>query len=410
MIQVLINAYACSPNKGSEPGMAWNWIIHLARECRLFVITEGEWQNEIEDYLERHKLKGHIKFYYNPVSSHIRDICWNQGDWRFYYYYRQWQKKTLRIAQNILLEEKIDLIHQLNMVGYREPGLLWQINGIPKVWGPIGGFGTIPNSYLELYSMTSSMKQQIKQIINKLQVNLPYIRNPIHEVDILVACNSSSKKVLEKMTSKVIPIIPEVGAKENNIEKKAKDFLIPKLRIAWVGKNDDRKALPIALKVFKQLLNEDIELNVYGISYEEIDSSEHYNNIVFHGWKPYDLVQIELRECHVLMFTSLFEATGSVVLEALSMGLPVICHNTCGQGDIIDSSCGYKVDMKGIDYSIQTFKERILILYYNRSILQELSKGAFNRVNELSWQRNSEKMVDIYKSLVNNNVKKLQNI
>lgn len=31
---------------------------------------------------------------YSPVSEEIRKMCWNQGDWRFYKYYRQWQWKT----------------------------------------------------------------------------------------------------------------------------------------------------------------------------------------------------------------------------------------------------------------------------------------------------------------------------
>ena len=47
-INVLISAYACAPNMGSEPGMAWNWIVNIAKHCRVFVITEGEWQAEKE--------------------------------------------------------------------------------------------------------------------------------------------------------------------------------------------------------------------------------------------------------------------------------------------------------------------------------------------------------------------------
>lgn len=31
MLKVLINAYACSPGIGSEPGMAWNWVKNLAK-------------------------------------------------------------------------------------------------------------------------------------------------------------------------------------------------------------------------------------------------------------------------------------------------------------------------------------------------------------------------------------------
>ena len=48
MLSILINAYACSPNMGSEPGMAWNWCINLAKHCELYIITEGEFRDKIE--------------------------------------------------------------------------------------------------------------------------------------------------------------------------------------------------------------------------------------------------------------------------------------------------------------------------------------------------------------------------
>ena len=48
-INVLINAYAVSPIWGSEPGVGWNWIINLSKDCNLFIITEGEWRAEIEN-------------------------------------------------------------------------------------------------------------------------------------------------------------------------------------------------------------------------------------------------------------------------------------------------------------------------------------------------------------------------
>lgn len=48
MTKILINAYACSPGMGSEPGMAWNWVVNLAKHCELHIITEGEFKDEIE--------------------------------------------------------------------------------------------------------------------------------------------------------------------------------------------------------------------------------------------------------------------------------------------------------------------------------------------------------------------------
>ena len=94
MINVLINAYAVSPNWGSEPGLGWNWVTNLAKYCNVYVITEGEWKQEIEAAVEKLPQKDNLHFYYNPLPDRIRKMCWNQGDWRFYKYYRQWQEKT----------------------------------------------------------------------------------------------------------------------------------------------------------------------------------------------------------------------------------------------------------------------------------------------------------------------------
>lgn len=47
-MKILINAYACSPNMGSEPGMGWYWIMAQAKECEVFVVTEGEYRVQIE--------------------------------------------------------------------------------------------------------------------------------------------------------------------------------------------------------------------------------------------------------------------------------------------------------------------------------------------------------------------------
>lgn len=54
-------------------------------------------------------------------------MCWNQGDWRFYKHYHAWQYRTYEIALGIIKIYHIDIVHQLNMIGFREPGYLWKI-------------------------------------------------------------------------------------------------------------------------------------------------------------------------------------------------------------------------------------------------------------------------------------------
>ena len=49
-----------------------------------------------------------------------------------YWTYAKWQKKAFKIVEQLNKKEKIDLCHQLNMIGIREPGYLWRLN-IPFV-------------------------------------------------------------------------------------------------------------------------------------------------------------------------------------------------------------------------------------------------------------------------------------
>ena len=81
MLSILINAYACSPEMGSEPGMGWNWCVNLAKHCELHIITEGEFRDNIEAALPNLPQRNNMHFYYNPVSEKIRKTNFNIFSW-----------------------------------------------------------------------------------------------------------------------------------------------------------------------------------------------------------------------------------------------------------------------------------------------------------------------------------------
>lgn len=53
-MRVLVSCYACSPYKGSEPGMGWNFIKCLSSKLELHVIVESKFEEDINRYLESH--------------------------------------------------------------------------------------------------------------------------------------------------------------------------------------------------------------------------------------------------------------------------------------------------------------------------------------------------------------------
>lgn len=394
-LNVLINAYAVSPAKGSEPGMGWNWIINISKTCNIIVITESEFKDKIEFSLKSNDFGKNIKVHYIGVSEKVRKMCWNQGDWRFYFYYRIWQKKAYKKALEIIHDEKIDLIHQLNMIGYREPGLMWKIDHIPVVWGPVGGFGKIPMAFVKTFKTKDAIHQLFKNLINKYQVYLPYISKAINNFNAIIACNSDAQKALSLFRNDNVNIINEAGTfieQDLNSEK----WDNPQLKIIWIGRNIPSKSLDIAIEVMQLLKDFNIQLQIVGVNGE----SKEFPNIIYKPWIPHQEVQQILSESHLLLFTSLYEATGTVVLESISKGIPVLCHNTCGQGDVIDNTCGVKIELLDRNYSVISFKNEIINLFHDRAKLESLSKGALQKAKVLTWELNTEKLIKVYKNLI----------
>jgi glycosyltransferase involved in cell wall biosynthesis len=97
-----------------------------------------------------------------------------------------------------------------------------------------------------------------------------------------------------------------------------------------------------------------------------------------------------------LIFTSLQEGTPHVVHEALSLGLPVLCHDSCGHAESIDETCGIKVAVRNPAASVAGFAEAVTTLLRAPQRVEELSRGALARVQQLTWDKKARQMVSIY--------------
>ena len=52
-LKVLASAYACEPEKGSEPGAGWNWVKQIARFHEVWVITRANNRLSIDQALSK---------------------------------------------------------------------------------------------------------------------------------------------------------------------------------------------------------------------------------------------------------------------------------------------------------------------------------------------------------------------
>lgn len=423
MLKILINSYTCCPNMGSEQGMGWNWIVHLAKHCELFVITEGEYKNQIEEWItvpEHVDMARNIHFHFNPVTKRIRKMCWRQGDWRFYKYYKDWQKRTAELARDICSSKHIDILHQLNMIGFREPGYLWQVSretGIPFVWGPIGGLKQFPIAYVQGGTLIMGIFLRLKNFLNIWQLKHDKrVDNAFKQASLLISSIPDSYQAIKTYKGRESVVIPETGTfiqmKQSNTLKR---FHKEVFTILWVGKFDFRKRLDIALNATALASKSaNVVLKVFGTGSEKqrtkgisiVKRLGIEDKIEWMGNLPNEQVKKAMGQADLFFFSSVDEDTSTVVLEAISNQLPVLCFNTCGMSAIVNDDVGIKIPLTTPDESEKEFAEKILYLYHHRNVLETMSENCRLQALELSWDAKAERMANLYDEVIRNNKRK----
>ena len=410
-LRILINAYACSPNMGSEPGMAWHWVSHLAHHCELHIITEGEFREQIEAVVPTLPQGRNLHFHYNPVSEEIRRMCWNQGDWRFYKYYRQWQWKTYLMAKELCQTEHIDILHQLNMIGFREPGYLWRLSretGIPFVWGPIGGLKQFPTAYLQGARMKMKLFMWLKNLLNVLQLRYSRrVDEALRSASLLISSIPDSHRAIKKYKGLETVIIPETGCSVKQIPSTER-FGRTEFHVLWVGKFDFRKQLGIALQAIAAAQNGRMILDVYGtgtVRQTETMKAKAAElgiarQVVWQGGQPHAVVQEAMRTSQLFLFTSVSEDTSSVVLEAVSNGLPVVCFEACGMAHVVSGRMGRKLPLSTPKQSVSDFANTLNELEQDRKKLKKMSENCKQEQLKWSWERKADKMKDLYQIVI----------
>lgn len=407
-LKILVSAYACAPNKGSEPGMGWNFVIGLAKLHELHVIVEKrKWEKPINKYLNQNpELKNNVTFYFidKKRNKPLRKI-WPPS---YYWFYKKWQKKAYKLACQLDKKENFDLIHQLNMVGYREPGYLWKIKK-PFVWGPIGGLENSPWRFLPSLGFKGFLFYGGRNLINFWQRN--FLVRPKLAVKrknlAVISATPDNKFFVKRLWGKDTTIISEVGQELNKFvinnireEKEA-------LKIIWSGQHTAGKNLNLLLKALKDV-NFNFQLHVLGTG--EMTSSWKIladrigiqKQIIWHGWVEKSKAFEVLSNGHVFCITSIKDLTSTVTLEALSHGLPIICLDHCGFSHVVNHSCGIKVNVSNPKRATLDFSLALEKIYTDENYRQSLSQGALLRAKDFSWESKINRLNTIYNELLKN--------
>lgn len=403
--RILQVAYACSPWKGSEPGVGWNRAVEAAKYSDVWVVCEGnEFRQQVFDYLDQEGDVEGLNFVFVPKTRF--EQCLSRIPGLYYVAYNRWHARVFRAAKQLHEEIEFDLAHQVNLCGYREPGYLSQL-GIPFVWGPVGGTQSFPWRFLPVAGWRGGLQEALRNITNSIQLRISRrVKTSARQAALLLAANTTIQRHIEHVIGRKADVMFENGIRHVASTHRTRDTGQP-LRLLWAGEFRGFKALPILLEAMSYLPPDfDVKLQVLGDGPERLrwrrlaEKLGVNHRIEWLGWVSHREAIEHNKATDVFVFNSLRETGGTVVLEAMSNGVPVIVPDHQGVADMVTPRCGIKIPVTTRGEMVQAYRGAIMNLAANSRLYSSLSAGALERASEYAWPRFGERVRDYYRHVL----------
>jgi len=379
-MKVAIIAYSCEPNKGSEPGVAWDFIEEMNRRGHeLFIFTKADKKHIIANS----NLNDLVSFQF--VNSPNVWLKRKLVPLRILHYYL-WNVACLLYFKRGFRASEFDIVHHVTFVNDWMPSA-GAFFGPRFIIGPIGRHPNLPVRYLACLKVSDALREVFRRVSRGIFGAMSlFTQLMLRRAETIFVINEDSIKNRFKFKTKVLPAIAinlQKFGLSKYVEKKEKPF-----RLYWAGNFIYWKAPEIAIRSFlkarKTVLN--LELHMFGANGDFSKISTKYANIdglFFHGKKQQEDFFERIIKMDAFLYPS-FEGGGMVVLEAMASGKPVIGIRFGGLSQMVTNQSGILVDFVDFKTTIADLEHGIIKLSQDRNLLAKLSRGALKRVHQFS--------------------------
>ena len=402
--RVLISAYSCSPGKGSEPEVGWQWALQMARFHEVTVLTRTKNRAAIVPQLERLRgdqpLPRFVFHEANPLLLALKKRL------RFVKpYYLAWQRSAWQVIADLVQEGQYDLLHHITFAAFRYRTAIWN-HGLPSIWGPIGGIESIPMSLLPWRHPGPLLLELLRNADNSLQAScLGGLRRRARRSQLILASTREMQRLLLGLGIEA-PLMPTIGLSVEEFPARELARRNGPLRLLFVGNFLALKGIDLALEALKAS-GTDARFILIGDgpfvpAARRLASGLGLGERVrFLGRLPRGVALQAYPDYDLFLFPSLHDTGGFAVLEALANSLPVICLATGGPDVAVNDRCGFKIPLGSRNSVVAGLAQAIRTYDRNRDLLLEHAKASRQILSrEFDWQRKGEQMNQLYLDLM----------
>ena len=395
-MKVLLSAYCCEPNRGSEAAIGWYWAIELARlGHEVWVITRAKNQLSIEQALSANPIEN-LSFIYYDLPAWA--IWWKRFKGGVYLHYFLWQLGIYWLAKSLHQQVVFDLVQHITFGTVRQPSFMGLL-GIPFIVGPVAGGEQTPHRLSKSYPLSGLLQEALRNFVNAGVKFDPLMHLTFSQATKIFVTSKQTQALLPKRYRQKSHISLAIGIDPNispdiTIEKTAEKDV---LKFLFVGRLIYWKGLHLGLQAFAQLCQEipNAHFTIIGSGPDEVwlhklaRQLNLDNHVTWIPWLEQKEVMLTYQQHDIFLFPSLHDSGGMVVLEALAYGLPVVCLDLGGPGIIVDELCGRAIETQGLCEAavIQKIRDSLLELGKNSKIRIQLSKNALTCSKEYQWKK-----------------------
>jgi len=389
-MKLLVSAYACAPNLGSDHAVGWNWATEahrLGHEIWAFV-SPAHRDSIATACRQNPDLAGiHWIFPEVPRWPLLQGV---EPKWERTYNLL-WQYKAIGHARELERQVKFDAIHHLTWAGIRAPTFLGSV-GTPLIIGPVGGGETSPRSLRDALGARGRLLERIRDISNATITVNPIVRRGFQDAAVIFVSTSDTQKLFKGSLHDKTVVFSQLGLTEMPPVPQRQFNQPPKF--LYAGRLLYWKGVHIAVRALAELTNKGIDarFTIVGdgpelLRLEHEAASWSLNNRIEFIPRVPQAELFRLYETHdLLLFPSLHDSGGFVVLEALSHGLPVVCLDLGGPKEIVTGDCGAIVRASSSGQNTEQLAVSVAAaisqLLESPKKMAELSRGAIARAQE----------------------------
>jgi glycosyltransferase involved in cell wall biosynthesis len=402
-MRILLSAFACDPEAGSEPGNGWNWAWHLAEAGHdVWVLTGGLGQ---ERRLERSEEISNLRFVdVPPLSIGTRLL---RGAPRGHLRYVTWLYRSFLVARRLVRTVEFDVIHHVTFGSLVWGCPLWRL-GVPFVFGPVGGGQVSPPSLVRYVARHRWFELLRAVAIQPAMLMNPMARSTVRNSEVVLATNSDTERLVRRCGARRTSLICDTAVPPGMV-----DAIMPKptskdgISILWLGRLLPRKGLPLAIDALSRTARDvswrcvivgggPLSGEVPGwLTRAGIDERVRWT-----GQIPWEGVRRMYEASDVFLFTSVRDASGAQLYEAAAFGLPMIGLRHQGMADLIPDDMAIKVPVGDADSTAEGLARAVETVAKDAALRRRMGEAALRFAQDNTWPRRVEEVYAIIDRLL----------